>query len=56
MPKKQTRAATGPVPDRLKIEGDWTIAAARLVQVKKPADGWPDAKPKKKAAKKSKRK
>lgn len=38
---KQLRTKPGPAPDILKIDGDWVPAAARLVQVKKPARGWP---------------
>lgn len=54
-----TNGTPGPQPDRLKINVPWDVAAGRLVKVKKPAEGWPDAKPKAKkrrAKKKAKRK
>jgi len=41
----------GPEPERLKIHGDWKAAAAKIMQVKKPAKGWPSPTPKKKRKK-----
>lgn len=51
---KQLPTKRGPAPDTLKIDIPWEEAAARLVKTKKPAGGWPDARPaaKKKAKKK----
>lgn len=53
---QKSRATPGPVPHRLKIEGDWESAAAKVVKVPRPPEGWPQPTPRKKAAKKAKRK
>lgn len=45
---------TGPSPERLKIEGDWTQAIENTLKKAKPAGGWPVRKTKKKAAKSKK--
>jgi len=31
----------GPQPERLKIDGNWEDAAARLIRKPKPKEGWP---------------
>jgi len=33
---------TGPKPDQVKIEGDWTLAIAKAMKKKHPAGGWLD--------------
>jgi hypothetical protein len=35
------RAAPGPKPDTLKIDGDWKAAIKKSLQKKKPPEGWP---------------
>lgn len=44
-PKKR-----GPVPDSLKVEGEWEQAVKKALAKKRPAEGWP--KPPKKPKKK----
>jgi hypothetical protein len=39
--KKGAKAAPGPKPDVLKIEGDWRAAIKKSFQKKKPPEGWP---------------
>ncbi len=39
------RKPPGPAPDVLKIEGNWKDAVTKVLQVKKPAGGWPKMKP-----------
>jgi hypothetical protein len=45
MRKKPTLKAAapkrGPVPETLKIEGDWKDAMKKSLDKKKPAGGWP---------------
>jgi hypothetical protein len=43
MPKtaKKTAIKRGPVPDLLKIKGDWKDAVKKSLAKKKPTDGWP---------------
>ena len=46
MPKKKAKPATpkpGPVPETLKIDGDWQAAVTTALGKKKPAGGWPKA-------------
>jgi hypothetical protein len=38
-PKK--KAARGPKPDVLKLEGDWRDAMKKSLNKKKPETGWP---------------
>jgi len=38
--KKNKKKKTGPKPEIVKIEGDWTIALKESLKVKKPAKGW----------------
>jgi hypothetical protein len=49
MPKKTPEKHNpGPVPEILKIEGDWKDAMKRTLAKKRPAEGWPKPdKPKK---------
>ena len=35
----------GPKADTLKIEGDWTDAVAKAVNLERPPEGWPDNTP-----------
>jgi hypothetical protein len=43
--KKPARAKgeplRGPMPDRLKLNGDWKAAIKTSFQKKRPKDGWP---------------
>ena len=41
--KKQINkpSASGPKPDRLKIEGNWQAAIKKSLTKKKPKKGWP---------------
>lgn len=39
---------TSPKPESLKIEGDWKNAVDKALSMKRPAEGWPKPKPKKK--------
>ena len=41
---KPVKATRGPVPDRLKIEGDWKKAVKKSLSKKKPVTGWPKEK------------
>lgn len=43
--RKKPKEPTGPKPDRVKIEGDWQDAMKKALAKKRPADGWPKAKP-----------
>lgn len=49
-------AKTGPIPDRLKISMSFEEAAARVVKVPRPKDGWPDSTRPKKRSKRAKKK
>lgn len=50
--EKQTgKGRTGPLPERLKIEGDWMRAVETSFKKQKPAEGWPKPKPKTKKKK-----
>jgi hypothetical protein len=40
----KAKATRGPVPDRLKIKGDWKKAVKKSLAKKKPATGWPKEK------------
>jgi hypothetical protein len=42
------RKSPGPVPEVLKIEGDWKDAMRKLISKKRPVGGWPKPEPKKK--------
>ena len=46
MPKKPAlpKMKRGPIPERLKIEGDWGDAVKKTLAKKKPAEGWPKEK------------
>lgn len=46
---------TGPEPDRLKIEGGWEKAAAKLATTPKPAGGFKKPRARKRSVKKAKR-
>jgi hypothetical protein len=38
---KSKRRNPGPVPEVLKIEGDWKDAMRKLISKKRPVGGWP---------------
>jgi len=40
-PIAPVKAAPGPKPDVLKIEGDWVAAIKKSLDKKKPPGGWP---------------
>ena len=42
----------GPDPDHLEIDDDWESAVKKTLEKKRPADGWPDKKSKKKRKRK----
>ncbi len=39
--KKSDKPKPGPVPETLKIEGNWQDAVKKSLGKKKPAQGWP---------------
>ena len=45
---------TGPVPERLKLEGDWQALIGKALKKQRPKEGWPKPKAKKRATKRSK--
>jgi hypothetical protein len=38
---KKPRQRPGPIPEVLKIEGDWKDAMRKLISKKRPVGGWP---------------
>ena len=48
---KDKKTKTGPPPQTVKIEQQWEDAIAGALKKKRPAQGWPDAKPAKKTKK-----
>jgi len=38
---KPKKAAPGPKPDKLNLEGNWRDAMKKSLDKKKPAQGWP---------------
>jgi hypothetical protein len=40
-PKNKT--SRGPVPERLKIKGDWEAAVGKALKKERPKEGWPEA-------------
>jgi len=44
MSRIQKKKKPGPLPEVLKIEGDWKDAVKKALRVKKPVDGWPKPK------------
>jgi hypothetical protein len=43
-PKKAKSKKRGPIPERLKIKGDWETAVAKALKKERPKEGWPDDK------------
>lgn len=41
MAKKKPQPKPGPVPEVLKLDGNWKDAMRKSLEKKKPADGWP---------------
>lgn len=41
MQDKKPKAKPGPKPERLKLDGDLEDAAKRLLDKKRPPEGWP---------------
>lgn len=50
--KSPIKNRTGPVPERLKLTGDWENLIGKALAKPRPASGWPVAKAKKKAGNK----
>ena len=42
MQDKKPKPKPGPEPERLKLEGHWEDAAERMLEKKRPPEGWPD--------------
>jgi len=39
---EQKSKKTGPIPDRVKVEGDWEEAIGKALKKPRPKDGWPE--------------
>jgi hypothetical protein len=42
--KNENRKKTGPVPERLKLKGDWQALVGKALAQKRPVKGWPKSK------------
>lgn len=42
MKKSTSKSKRGPIPERLKIKGDWETAVGKALKKERPKEGWPD--------------